>query len=78
MIVKPRKTYLSCGVTLTEIDSDLDRPERPRDFDIDGGYTVLVRELEADSQEFDCQSYTVMEHCDERGGGLWSVWRELL
>lgn len=48
-----------------------DAPERGRDFDVEGSWTTLLRELRLDSKEFNCQSYTVLND----GSGLFAVWR---
>jgi hypothetical protein len=49
-------------------------PEGPRDFDFEGSFDALKRELELDSKETGCTSYKVL---DDQGELLWAVWREL-
>lgn len=51
-------------------------PESPRHFDVEGGYTTLVRELQIDALEYSCPSYTVFFE-DRDGTGCYSVWRNM-
>ena len=56
------------GISVREVFSWLDEPERPRDLDIEG---ELDATLQRDSQEYNCESYIVTKGYD----GLWAVWR---
>jgi len=52
------------------ITSITEEPERPRDFEIEGSYAVLFRELREDQKENDCRSYLVFQD-----KSVWYVWR---
>jgi hypothetical protein len=69
--VKYRDVVLSCGADLRQVFINEDEPQRPRDFDVEGNWPVMVKEIALDSRENFCQAYTA----HESEPGLWSVWR---
>ncbi len=49
-----------------------DCPETPRDFNVDGSQSTLLKELSIDVKEFpEVKSYVAIDN----GDSLWSVWR---
>ena len=75
--MKPQVHVIYNGlIQITELNSAFDQPRRPRDFNFEGSFYDLSKELIKDFKTLDgCGRYVVYADYNE-SAPLWTIWRD--